>query len=79
MLLPAQPNFLSAQHDLTELCRIDADILQSELIVTRQRARVESLERAGNNSALSRSLLKNFKASLELQYAYRSALRQSTH
>jgi hypothetical protein len=79
MLLPAQPNFLPAQHDLTELCRIDADILQSELIVTRQRARVESLERAGNNSALSRSLLKNFKASLELQYAYRSALRQSTH
>lgn len=79
MLLPAQPNFLRAQHDLTELCRIDADILQSELIVTRQRARVESLERAGNNSALSRSLLKNFKASLELQYAYRSALRQSTH
>jgi hypothetical protein len=79
MLLPAQPNFLPAQHDLAELCRIDADILQSELIVTRQRARVESLERAGNNSALSRSLLKNFKASLELQYAYRSALRQSTH
>jgi hypothetical protein len=62
------------------LSRIDAHILQSELIVTSQQARVDSLERAGNNGALSRSLLMNFKASLELQYAYRArALRQSTH
>jgi hypothetical protein len=72
--------FQATQHDLYELSRIDAHILQSELIITNQQARVDSLERAGNNSALSRSLLKNFKASLELQYAYRArALRQSTH
>jgi hypothetical protein len=53
-------------HDLSELSRIDAHILQPELIAASQKARVDNLERAGNDSALSRSLLKNFKASLEL-------------
>jgi hypothetical protein len=60
-----------------ELARVDAHIFQSELIVTRQQARVDSLERAGNDGSLSRLLLKNFKTVLEIQYAYRNrALRQ---
>ena len=46
--------------DQADLARIDAHILQSELIVTRQQARVNSLERVGNDRSLSRSLLKNF-------------------
>jgi hypothetical protein len=69
-----------SQQDLAELSRIDAHILQLELIVTRQQARIENLERAGDDGSLSRSLLKNFKASLELQYAYRArALRWLSH
>ena len=65
------------QQEAAELSRIDARILQSELNVTRQQARVDTLERAGNNSPLSRSVLKNFRASLALQYSYRArALRQ---
>jgi hypothetical protein len=71
---------ISRAQDLAELSRIDADILQSELAVTRQQARVDGLERAGNDSSLSRSVLKNFKSSLALQYAYRArALRQLPH
>lgn len=68
------------QHDLAELLRIDAHILQFELNVTRQQARVDSLERAGNDSLLSKSVLKNFTISLELQYLHRArALRQLRH
>jgi hypothetical protein len=68
------------EQDLADLARIDAHILQSELIVTRQQARVNSLERVGNDRSLSSSLLKNFRTSLELQYAYRArALRQLKH
>jgi hypothetical protein len=66
-----------SHQDRTELARVEAHILQSELIVTRQQARVDSLERAGNDGSLSRLLLKNFKTALEIQYAYRNrALRQ---
>jgi hypothetical protein len=69
-----------SQQDLAELSRIDADILQSELIVTGQQARVDGLERAGNDGSLSRSLLKNCRTLLELQYTYRArALRHLRH
>jgi hypothetical protein len=69
-----------SQQDLSNLSRIDAHIFQSELIVTKQQARVQSLERTGNDSSLSRSVLRNFQISLELQYAYRNrALRQLRH
>jgi hypothetical protein len=62
------------------LLRIDARIFQSELIVTRQRARVDNLERAGHDSSLSRSVLRNFQTCLQLQYAHRNrALRQLRH
>jgi hypothetical protein len=71
---------IASTRELAELSRIDAHILQSELVVTRQQARVDDLERAGNDSSLSRSVLKNFKSSLALQYAYRArALRQLPH
>jgi hypothetical protein len=67
----------ATQQDLAYLTRIDAHILQSELAVTRQQVRVNGLERAGSDSSLSTSVLKNFKTALELQYAYRArALRQ---
>jgi len=66
--------------DRPELLRIDAHILQSELMVTRQQARVDRLERTGNESSLSRSLLQNFKIALQLQYAHRDhVLRQLRH
>jgi hypothetical protein len=65
---------IARMQDLAELSRIDADILQSELAITRQQARVDDLKRAGNDGSLSRSLLKNFKFSLELQYAYRASV-----
>jgi hypothetical protein len=69
-----------AHQELADLSRIEAHILQSELIVTRQQARVDNLERAGNDSSLSRSVLRNFQACLQLQYAYRNrALRQLRH
>lgn len=67
-----------SRQELAELSRIEACILQSELIITKQQARVDSLEAAGNDSLLSQSILKNFKTSLDLQYAHRArALRQS--
>jgi hypothetical protein len=69
-----------SNQEQAELSRIDAHILQSELIVTRQQARVDRLERAGNDSSLSRSVLKNFRTSLDLQYTHRAhALRQSSY
>jgi hypothetical protein len=65
------------QQDLAELSGIDGRILQSELIVTRQRARVENLERAGKDSSLSKSVLRNFINVLAFQYAHRGrVLRQ---
>jgi hypothetical protein len=68
------------QQALADLSRIDAHILQSELIVTRQQARVDNLDRTGNDSSLSRSVLRNFQNCLQLQYAYRNrALRQLRH
>jgi len=70
----------SRTQDLAELSRIEAHILQSELAVTRQQVRIDSLERAGNDSSLSRSVLKNFRTALGLQYAYRArAQRQLRH
>ena len=69
-----------AQPYLDDLSRIEAHILLSELNVTRQQARLDNLERTGNDGSLSRSLLKNFKNSLELLYAHRAhALRQLKH
>ena len=72
--------FQATQQDLADLARIDAHILQSELNVTRQQALVDRLDRVGDDSLLSRSILKNFKTSLDLQYEHRAhALRQSGH
>jgi adenylosuccinate lyase len=66
--------------DLTDLSRIDARIFQSELIVTAQQARVDSLERTGNDSSLSRSVLRSFQTCLHLQYAHRKrVLHQLRH
>jgi hypothetical protein len=70
----------ATQQDLADLACIDAHIFQSEQAVTRQEARVDGLERAGSDSSLSTSVLKNFKTALELQYAYRArALRELRH
>lgn len=55
---------------------LDQCIFQSELMVTRQRMRVGRIERAGNDSSLSRSLLQNFETALRLQYANRDRVRR---
>ena len=66
----------ASQQNLAHLERIDAHISRSEQAVTKQQARVDGLESAGNDSSLSRSVLKNFKTCLELQYSHRASARR---
>jgi len=62
------------QQDLADLSRIDAHILQSELIVTRQQKLVDNLERAGNDSSLSRSVLRELRLACNFNMHIATAL-----
>jgi hypothetical protein len=57
------------------LSSLDQDILQCELVITKQRMRIASIERAGNDASLSRSVLRNFETSLHLKYGNRDRAR----
>lgn len=57
------------------LSSLDQDILQSELVITRQRMRISGIERAGNDASLSRSVLRNFETALHLKYGNRDRAR----
>jgi hypothetical protein len=57
------------------LCLLDDDIFHAELAVTRQRMRIVSIERAGNDASLSRSVLRNFETALHLKYGNRDRAR----
>jgi hypothetical protein len=57
------------------LSLLDDDILLSELALTRQRIRIASIERAGNDASLSRSVLRNFETALHLKYGNRDRAR----
>jgi hypothetical protein len=60
------------QYILDELAMIERHIIQCELNVSAQRARVARLERTGRDATSSRNLLDNLEAALALHYAYRS-------